>query len=100
VGNDSGGGDFIYNSTTGMWELAGINEAYLYQSSTNTAPVGSAMVQLSTYATAINTDMLAAGATPEPPTWMLVAFALAAAKGWSYWRRTHPRPVIAPRGGS
>jgi hypothetical protein len=92
VSGDSGGGDFIYNSTTGLWELAGINEAYLTDSNTNNTPVGSAMVQLSSYATAINADMLAAETTPEPPTWMLVLIPLLAAQGWSYWRRAYPRP--------
>jgi hypothetical protein len=89
VGGDSGGGDFIYNSATGQWELAGINEAYLTDPNQNNAIVGSAMIQLSTYATAINTDMLSADATPEPPTWMLIGFGLLAAQGWSRWCAAH-----------
>ena len=52
---DSGGGDFIYNSSTSKWELAGINEAV--DGSNN-----SYMVQLSSYRTQINAII----ATPEP----------------------------------
>jgi Trypsin len=51
---DSGGGDFIYNSSSGQWQLAGINEALDGNNSL--------MIQLSTYASQINTIT----ATPEP----------------------------------
>jgi hypothetical protein len=89
VSGDSGGGDFIYNSTTGQWELAGINEAQLIDDTTGDI-VGSAMIQLSSYDSLISTDM-SAEATPEPPTWILVGFALFAAKGWSRWRERYAR---------
>jgi len=55
IGGDSGGGDFIYNSSTQTWMLAGINEAYDGQND-------SYMVQLSTYAPEISGLM----AAPEP----------------------------------
>jgi hypothetical protein len=47
VSGDSGGGDFIYNTTTSQWNLVGINEV------TGTASNGqnlSGFVQLDTYA--------------------------------------------------
>lgn len=63
VSGDSGGGDFIYNSSTGQWELAGINEAL-------DASNDSYMVQLSTYASQI--DGLEAIPVPEPRQWGLI----------------------------
>ncbi len=59
VVGDSGGGDFIYNSTTQMWELSGINEINGAWNGTNGDPyygdgTFTGMVQLSTYATQIN----------------------------------------------
>lgn len=44
---DSGGGDFIYNSNTGKWELAGLNEATDVNNS-------SYFVELSAYASQLN----------------------------------------------
>jgi hypothetical protein len=52
VGNDSGGGDFTYNSATGKWELTGINEVTGQYS--NSSVTFSGMVQLDTYASQIN----------------------------------------------
>lgn len=61
VGGDSGGGDFIYNSSTSKWNLAGINEAV--------APNhDSYLVQLSSYASQINPIT----AVPEPETYALL----------------------------
>jgi hypothetical protein len=45
VSGDSGGGDFICNSTTHQWELAGLNEGALEQVQ-NGPEIGSAFVQL------------------------------------------------------
>jgi hypothetical protein len=61
VGGDSGGGDFIYNSTTGQWELAGINEAV----GTDNGQYISAFVQLDTYV------------VPEPSVSVLLPLSLA-----------------------
>jgi hypothetical protein len=74
ISGDSGGGDFIENPSTGVWELAGINEAQLINSETG-AVVGSAMVQLSSYDATIEALMatdLEADAVPEPSTWAMV----------------------------
>jgi hypothetical protein len=51
---DSGGGDFIYNPTSGQWELAGINEVNGTATINGSDYTVSGMVQLSTYATQIN----------------------------------------------
>lgn len=63
VVGDSGGGDFIYDSTANIWTLAGINEAVDGNNSY--------MVQLGNYATQINTIRTAS--VPEPGTWSLLA---------------------------
>lgn len=47
VAGDSGGGDFIRNAVTGVWELAGINEGV---GTTGQGQTVSAFVQLNTYA--------------------------------------------------
>src|SRR5271154_3302761 len=62
VGGDSGGGDFIFNSATGQWELAGINEAV---GTTNQGQYVSAFVQLDSYAAQIEADMTP---VPLPPS--------------------------------
>ncbi|MDR3401141.1 MAG: trypsin-like serine protease [Chthoniobacter sp.] len=67
---DSGGGDFIFNSTSAQWELAGINEAV--DGSNN-----SAMVQLSTYAPQINAIVT----TPEPTSCVFLGGGLLALLG-------------------
>ncbi len=67
VSGDSGGGDFIYNSSTGNWELAGINEAV--DDSHN-----SYLVQLSAYSSQIN----AITATPEPTSLVFLGFGVPA----------------------
>jgi hypothetical protein len=61
IAGDSGGGDFIYDSQTGKWQLAGINEAVDQDSN-------SYMVELSHYATQINPIV----AVPEPGAAWLV----------------------------
>ncbi len=72
VVNDSGGGEFIYDSATSQWQLAGINEAQLINEQSGQL-VGSAMVQLSNYDTTIDTII----AVPEPTTWVLLPGGLA-----------------------
>jgi hypothetical protein len=85
IGGDSGGGDFIYNTTTGLWELAGINEVTGTDSSfdgqTNVPLSG--FIQLNTYAAEINGIV----ATPEPTTWALLSFGLVFI--WGYLRHRH-----------
>jgi hypothetical protein len=58
VDGDSGGADFIYNATTGKWELAGINEITGDYSNYSGTYYGngtfSGFVQLSSYASEIN----------------------------------------------
>jgi hypothetical protein len=68
---DSGGGDFVYNSATSNWTLAGINEA-ANPSSSNPGFYDSYMVQLSSYATQIDAII----AVPEPSVSALAVFAL------------------------
>jgi hypothetical protein len=73
VDNDSGGGDFIYNSTSKQWELAGLNEAN--NSQNGSAPTVSFFVQLDTYAAqiqAIYNPPAGASDTPVMPGWALV----------------------------
>ena len=55
VGGDSGGGDFVFNSTSQTWMLSGVNEAIDFSNN-------SFFVQLNTYATQINAII----AVPEP----------------------------------
>ena len=73
---DSGGGDFIFNSVTGRWELAGINE--VTGNYENDPTYGndalSGFVQLDTYAAQIDAIMSA----PEPSTWLLLGAGLGA----------------------
>jgi hypothetical protein len=71
-GGDSGGGDFICNSTTSQWELTGLNEAEL-TNGTNGPEVGSAFVQLDTYAAQIEA-IVAPPPLGEPtmPQWALI----------------------------
>ena len=68
---DSGGGDFVYNSATSNWTLAGINEANNPISS-NPGFYDSYMVQLSSYATQIDAVI----AVPEPSVFALAVFTL------------------------
>jgi hypothetical protein len=94
VSGDSGGGDFIYNSSLGEWQLGGINEAigsgtigkyhgtwYLANDASD-FPTGStsiqnidfsAMVQMSSYYSQIDAIVDA----PEPRTWTLLLASLA-----------------------
>ena len=58
---DSGGGDFVYDSSTGTWELTGINEAI--DSGTN-----GYMVELGAYASQIDSIT----AVPEPSSFVLL----------------------------
>lgn len=62
VGGDSGGAAFIYNSSTGKWELAGLNEAVGTDTGGNSY---SFMTQLNVYAAQINA-ITAVTAVPEP----------------------------------
>ena len=64
--HDSGGGDFIYDAAKGKWLLAGINEAVNGSDSY--------MVQLSAYATQINSIV---NAVPEPQTWVFLGLGVA-----------------------
>jgi hypothetical protein len=61
---DSGGGDFIYNSSSLQWQLVGLNEAL--DGSNN-----SYLVELSIYAAQINT--VTAQPVPAMPRWGLIA---------------------------
>jgi hypothetical protein len=88
VPGDSGGGDFIYNASTGTWSLAGINEVQLENNSG--VIVGSGMVQVSSYADLIEADM-----APEPPAWLLLGAGLASAWGLGRWRQG-PFPRSTP----
>jgi len=82
VPGDSGGGDFIYNSATGEWQLAGINEVLLEDNTGKIA--GSGMVQISAYATEID------AAVPEPPAWILGLLSLGLLGVMRGFRRVRP----------
>ncbi len=73
IDNDSGGGDFTYNTTTKLWELAGLNEAN--NSDNGSAPTASLFVQLDTYAAQIQAVYLPPSTTDMPvmPQWALFA---------------------------
>ena len=73
---DSGGGDFIFNSSTGSWQLAGLNEAV-------DANNDSLMIQLSTYAQQINATV----PTPKPSAGVFLACAFLAVFGGQRWAR-------------
>jgi hypothetical protein len=82
VVGDSGGGDFAYNSSTGKWELIGINEVSGSFTGTNGNPyygdgTFSGMVQLSTYQSQITGIVDAAYDTPTMPVAYLGALAAA-----------------------
>jgi hypothetical protein len=89
VPGDSGGGDFIY--TSGKWELAGINEIQLGDGGDHGKLVGSGMVQISSYSTAIEADM-----APEPPAWLLLGVGILSVSGFQFWKqRLSPRVARA-----
>ncbi len=70
VAGDSGGGDFIRNSATGLWELVGINEAVGTDSQGQQL---SAFVQLDGYAPQIETAMSSPTPVPLPASaWLMV----------------------------
>jgi len=78
---DSGGGDFIFNTTTQTWELAGINEVTGSGTINGQNVTFSGMVQVNTYQSQIQGII----ATPEPSTWALLGLGLASV--WGYSRR-------------
>ncbi|MCE0522934.1 MAG: trypsin-like peptidase domain-containing protein [Methylacidiphilales bacterium] len=75
VFGDSGGGDFIYNSSTHVWELAGINEVEGTATINGTDYNISGFVQIDTYASQI-LRIITPNDTPTIPVWGLAAFAL------------------------
>ena len=78
---DSGGGDFIFNSSNSTWQLAGINEA-----TGNNNPPDSFFVELSAYAPQINA--IVATGVPALPRWgFVVLLAVLLAVGVYF----HPR---------
>ncbi|MEI9997981.1 MAG: trypsin-like peptidase domain-containing protein [Verrucomicrobiota bacterium] len=73
---DSGGGDFIFNTTTNRWELAGINEVMGTVTFDNGSQQGfSGFVQIDTYAQQIQAIIQAPTDTPTLPQWALIALA-------------------------
>ncbi|MGB8352920.1 MAG: trypsin-like serine protease [Chthoniobacteraceae bacterium] len=68
---DSGGGDFVYDSSTGTWELTGINEAI--DTGTN-----GYMVELGVYASQIDNIT----AVPEPSSFALLGIGCVALLWW------------------
>jgi len=75
IPGDSGGGDFVYNSATGKWMLAGINEAVETDDSY--------MVQLDDYASQID----ATSGVPEPAGVLPAGAGLALLAGLGFERR-------------
>ena len=69
VEGDSGGADFIFNSTSKVWELAGVNEAMV--SNNGVAPFYSAMVQLDIYQAQIAAITAPVTDTPAMPPWAI-----------------------------
>jgi hypothetical protein len=84
VSGDSGGGDFIYDTTTGQWELAGINEG----AGTDNGQELSAFVQLHTYAG----DIQGITGTPEPPASFLLGLGFVLMWGANRFRQRRRRP--------
>lgn len=70
---DSGGGGFIYDSSSSAWTLAGINEAHV-QSLLYPNDYDSYMVQLSSYSSQINSII----AVPEPSEFALLGLGIVA----------------------
>jgi hypothetical protein len=68
ISGDSGGGDFIYNSSTSQWELAGVNEVNGVATIGSTNYGYSGMVQLDTYATQINAFVSSTTPAADTPT--------------------------------
>ena len=115
VSGDSGGGDFIYNSSLGEWQLAGINEAigpaplgryngqwYLGATMPPTFRPGStnvqdnvdfsAMVQIDAYGSQIDAIVDA----PEPPVWAMLSLRVGDGHGRPAWR-VPPAPASCAR---
>ena len=85
VANDSGGGNFIYNTLTHSWELAGINEVVGSGTVDSQNVTFSGMVQMSAYASQINA--LVNPVSTDTPTLPLPA--LLAMAGLLLWAATH-----------
>lgn len=68
VVGDSGGGDFIYNSSHGSWQLVGMNEAVGTAGDGNNDTNYSYFVDLSAYASQINAIVSSQG-VPAMPAW-------------------------------
>jgi hypothetical protein len=77
VVGDSGGGDFVYDSATGTWMLAGINEAV------DETTHDSYMIQTSSYLSQIQQI----SGVPEPTSGPLCAMALLTLPGLEFARR-------------
>ena len=69
---DSGGADFIYNSSLKRWELAGLNEIELTNGANPPVEEGSGYVQLDTYFTQIEQIITPPLSEPTMPQWALV----------------------------
>ena len=82
---DSGGGDFIYNTQTDTWQLAGINEfvASATLEDGSTVNFASGFVQVDYYLPQIDEIMDA----PEPSTYVLLGLGLAGIAFFSRSRR-------------
>jgi hypothetical protein len=68
ITGDSGGASFVYNSSTGKWELAGILGAI----ATGTNAYETLSIQTSTYSSTIN-QIMGLNYIPEPSVWVLMA---------------------------
>lgn len=84
VTGDSGGADFIYNSTSSRWELAGINEqSGTLQYSDGTTGGYSGCVQLSSYDTSITNIIAQPLATDTPVAPLPALLVMAGALIWT-----------------
>jgi hypothetical protein len=94
ISGDSGGANFTYNATTGIWELEGINEVTGSYSGVSGNPyygngTFSGMVQLNTYAPQINALVFAQAVadTPTLPFPGLIILAILLCLSASSWLR-------------
>ncbi|MDR0532447.1 MAG: trypsin-like peptidase domain-containing protein [Verrucomicrobiales bacterium] len=69
ISGDSGGAGFVYNSTTGQWELSGLLDAI---ATDDNGGYYTLLIDLSSYSDDINTIVSSVSYIPEPACWALL----------------------------